>query len=82
MNRTYVTVNRPFVEEANLIAPTFARIFKEMIIITDPSKPLPRAAKSTVMRKLAIAAYQKEIDDLWVLPNNICSRITNNRYTV
>ena len=29
--------NRPHIEEANKLAPTFARIFKEMIIVTDPA---------------------------------------------
>ncbi|KZP21523.1 acetyl-CoA synthetase-like protein, partial [Athelia psychrophila] len=32
----------PTVEEANKEAPAFSRIFKEMIIVTDSSKPLPR----------------------------------------
>ncbi|KAJ3528253.1 hypothetical protein NM688_g8022 [Phlebia brevispora] len=55
----------PVVEEANELAPAFGRIFKEMIIITDPAKPLPRAAKSTVIRKMALAAYEKEIEQLY-----------------
>ena len=59
-----VPVRRPVVEEANDSAPGFARIFKEMIIVTDPARPLPRAAKSTVLRKLALAEYQKEIEGL------------------
>lgn len=42
---------RPFIEEANHIAPSFSRIYKEMILIASPTKPLPRAAKGTVMRK-------------------------------
>jgi hypothetical protein len=56
--------SRPVVEEANHIAPTFARLFKEMIIVTDPSRPLPRAAKGTIIRKQALALYEKEIDEL------------------
>ncbi|KAF7789161.1 hypothetical protein EIP86_000098 [Pleurotus ostreatoroseus] len=60
----------PVVEEANDSAPGFARIFKEMIIVTDPARPLPRAAKSTVLRKLALAEYQKEIEGLYDIVEN------------
>ena len=56
--------NRPTVEEANAEAPAFARIFKEMIIVTDPKRPFPRSAKNTVIRKQATNLYAKEIDEL------------------
>ena len=63
---------RPVIEEANRIGPTFARLFKETIVIVNPCKPLPRAAKGTVMRKQALALYAEEIEhlsvDLSVLP--------------
>lgn len=55
----------PIVEEANHIAPTFARVFKEMILVTDPARPLPRAAKSTIIRKQALALYAAEIEKLY-----------------
>ncbi|THH31763.1 hypothetical protein EUX98_g2444 [Antrodiella citrinella] len=55
----------PCVDAANKLAPSFARIFKEMIIITKPSKPMIRAAKGTVMRKLTLAAYEIEISNLY-----------------
>ncbi|GJE92597.1 acetyl-CoA synthetase-like protein [Phanerochaete sordida] len=55
----------PFVETANGMASTFAKIFKEMILVTDPSKPFPRAAKGTVQRKAALLAYAEEIDRLY-----------------
>ena len=58
------TLNRPIVEEANTMAPAFARIFKEMIIVTDPDKPLPRAGKGTIIRKQALTVYDKEIEKL------------------
>ena len=51
-------------EEANHIAPAFARVFKEMIIVAHPEKPLPRAGKGTVIRKQALALYEQEINDL------------------
>lgn len=51
-------------EEANHLAPAFAKIFKEMIIVTDPSKPLPRPAKQTIARKQALVMYADEIEKL------------------
>lgn len=54
----------PYVEEANKLGPAFARIFKELIIVTDPSKPLPRASKSTIQKKMALQAYAQEIENL------------------
>nr|F8P9P5.2 RecName: Full=Adenylate-forming reductase Nps11; AltName: Full=Benzoic acid reductase; AltName: Full=Nonribosomal peptide synthase-like enzyme 11; Short=NRPS-like [Serpula lacrymans var. lacrymans S7.9]ANX99775.1 benzoic acid reductase [Serpula lacrymans] len=55
----------PEVEEANKAAAAFSRIFKEMILITRPDKPLPRTGKGTVMRKAAVTIYDKEIDALY-----------------
>ncbi|KAF8868636.1 acetyl-CoA synthetase-like protein [Gymnopilus junonius] len=56
----------PVIEEANKVAPAFSRIFKEMILITDAKKPLPRTAKGTVMRKLAVEMYEEEISALYL----------------
>lgn len=56
--------SRPIVDQANSNAPTFARVFKEMILVTDPAKPLPRAAKSTIIRKQSYALYADEIENL------------------
>ena len=55
---------RPVVEEANRSAPTFARIFKEMILVTEESKPLPRVVKGTVAKHAAFKLYADEIDAL------------------
>ncbi|EPQ57834.1 acetyl-CoA synthetase-like protein [Gloeophyllum trabeum ATCC 11539] len=55
----------PTVEEANKEAPAFSRIFKEMILVTDPARPMARAAKGTVMRKLTLGLYADEIDALY-----------------
>lgn len=56
--------NRPAIEEANRIAPSFSRIFKEMILIVNPEKPLPRVGKGTVAKKAALALYETEINEL------------------
>ncbi|KAG5350707.1 hypothetical protein C0989_009601 [Termitomyces sp. Mn162] len=53
------------IEEANRIAPAFSRIFKEMILFTSKDKPLPRAGKGTVMRKMALKTYDDEIEGLY-----------------
>lgn len=55
---------RPQVEEANSLAPTFSRIFKEMILIADPARPFVRAAKGTAQRKKTLGLYAQDIDAL------------------
>ncbi|THH28493.1 hypothetical protein EUX98_g5705 [Antrodiella citrinella] len=55
----------PYVEKANTLAPSFARIFKEIILVTDLAKPMARAAKGTPMRKLILREYADEIDQLY-----------------
>ncbi|KAF5389352.1 hypothetical protein D9757_004361 [Collybiopsis confluens] len=55
----------PVIEQANQIAPAFSRVYKEMILFTTRGKPLPRAAKGTVMRKASYKEYEKEIDELY-----------------
>ncbi|TRM56543.1 hypothetical protein BD626DRAFT_519015 [Schizophyllum amplum] len=55
----------PVIEEANRGAPGYSRIFKELILITHPDKPLPRTEKGTVMRKLALQVYDDEIKKIY-----------------
>ncbi|KAF8546313.1 acetyl-CoA synthetase-like protein, partial [Imleria badia] len=55
---TFRNVIWPVIEEANKIAPGFARIFKEMILIGDPAQPIIRTPKGTVQRKATIKAYE------------------------
>lgn len=54
------------VEEANSTLPAFGRLYKEMILVTHPSKPLPRVAKGTVNRKAALREYEEEINAMLV----------------
>lgn len=51
-------------ELANYGVPGFARIFKEMILVARPDKPLPRAGKGTVIRKQSLALYADEIEEM------------------
>ena len=55
----------PFVEQANLLAPTYARIVRSKIGKNSPDKPFPRAAKGTIVRGLAEKDYALEIDALY-----------------
>lgn len=64
---THYEPDRPIVEETNVEAPTFARIFKEMIIVADQDRPLVRAPKGTVIRKLTLDLYASEIDAVYAL---------------
>ncbi|KAJ3557049.1 hypothetical protein NM688_g1689 [Phlebia brevispora] len=54
-----------YIEQANTEAPTFARIFKEMVVLTDPAKPLPRATKGNIVRNPALKLYAEEIEQLY-----------------
>ncbi|KAN0080413.1 hypothetical protein V8E55_009979 [Tylopilus felleus] len=55
----------PAIEEANKIAPAFARIFKEMILIVDVKQPMIRTPKGTVQRKATIEIYEAKINSLY-----------------
>ena len=63
-------MSRPVLEEANRVAPAYSRIFKELILITRKSKPLPRTEKNTVMRKLALEVYNADIEKMYVSISN------------
>ncbi|KAJ7193227.1 putative aminoadipate reductase [Mycena pura] len=52
-------------EEANKNAPAFARIYKEMIQVTQPSRPMIRTPKGTVVKKATIALYKEDIEALY-----------------
>ncbi|KAI0802060.1 hypothetical protein BC629DRAFT_1496418 [Irpex lacteus] len=55
----------PIIEEANKHSGTHARITRDMVILTDAARPLPRAAKGTVIRKQALALYDDDIEILY-----------------
>lgn len=56
--------DRPIIEEANKHSGTHARIDKDMVILTDAARPLPRAAKGTVIRKQTLTLYENDIEML------------------
>lgn len=45
--------------------PPWARLFKETIVSTIPSKPLPRTPKGSVQLKQAVKLYATEIDQMY-----------------
>lgn len=55
----------PSVETANRSCPKHARVSKEKIMLTNPAKPMARAAKGTVQRQRTIQLYNAEIDDMY-----------------
>ncbi|KZP33662.1 acetyl-CoA synthetase-like protein [Athelia psychrophila] len=67
----------PIVEEANKDAPAFSRILKEMIIITDTSKPMLRVGKGTVAKKATLKAYDPEINALYEAAEGGANDATN-----
>lgn len=56
----------PLIEKANEASPAHGRISKAHILFTNPEKPMLRAGKGTVQRRLTLAAYANEIDALYV----------------
>lgn len=53
------------IEEANSQAPGQARITRDMILITHPSKAFVRSPKGTVVRSMTSDQYQDEIAELY-----------------
>ncbi|KAJ3921046.1 hypothetical protein F5877DRAFT_36850, partial [Lentinula edodes] len=43
------SICRPVIEEGNRLVRTFSRIYKETILLSSPEKPLPGAAKDTIL---------------------------------
>ena len=55
----------PLIEEANEASPAHGRISKAHVLFTSPEKPMLRAGKGTVQRRLTLNAYANEIDALY-----------------
>ncbi|USW56801.1 Putative AMP-dependent synthetase/ligase, fatty acyl-coenzyme A reductase, NAD-binding protein [Septoria linicola] len=58
----------PHVRKVNANVPAYARIVKDMILVTEPRKPLARAGKGTVQRQASTALYEKELNELYESP--------------
>ncbi|KAF8580393.1 acetyl-CoA synthetase-like protein [Ramaria rubella] len=50
------------VEAANAFAPSHSRLFKEMVLVTHPSRPMELTAKLAPRKSVVIEAYKDEIE--------------------
>lgn len=55
----------PTIENANSQAPGQARITRDMILVTSPSRPFNRSPKGTVVRSTTTRQYQAEIKEIY-----------------
>lgn len=55
----------PTVEEANKLAPAFAKIPKSLILFSPPGKGFHRAGKGTVQRQATVKAYSQDLESLF-----------------
>lgn len=55
----------PSIHKANSVCPAHARVEKNFVVFTNADKPLPRAGKGTVQRKIALHLYKIELDGLY-----------------
>ena len=55
----------PAIEAANKESPSHARIHRNMVLFTYPSKPVPRAGKGTIQRKLTLDLYAPDLHELY-----------------
>ncbi|KAI9641883.1 hypothetical protein NHQ30_009750 [Ciborinia camelliae] len=70
----------PAIKSANSNCPTHARIMgKEFVTFVKEDKPLPRAGKGTVQRKLAVKIYEAELNSLYETRSN--GHSTNGDHT-
>lgn len=59
----------PTVQEANARSAAHGRVTTDMILITDPERPLPRAGKGTVQREAAFKLYERDLEELYAVAN-------------
>lgn len=55
----------PIVDETNKFYRTNSGVSKSAIIIVDPARPLPVAAKGTVQRGPTLELYKNELSRIW-----------------
>ncbi|KAK6082253.1 Iterative polyketide synthase CazM 8 [Seiridium cupressi] len=66
----------PSIQAANKESPSYGRIHKNMILLTTAEKPMLRAGKGTVQRKLSLDLYAQELDALYRANEQALSRPT------
>ncbi|KZF22836.1 NRPS-like enzyme [Xylona heveae TC161] len=63
--RDFVERLWPTIERANRECVAHGRLAKELIIFTSAEKPMLRAGKGTIQRKLTVDLYKQEFDELY-----------------
>lgn len=53
------------IDKANKVAPAYARLFRDMIIVSDKSRSFIRSPKGTAIRKPTLSLYQEDIGALY-----------------
>ncbi|KAI0708459.1 acetyl-CoA synthetase-like protein [Earliella scabrosa] len=61
----YIDAIWPVIEAANQELPEYARIARNMILLTSPSKPLEHTPKGTARRGVCLKMYASEIEALY-----------------
>ncbi|KAJ7770521.1 hypothetical protein B0H16DRAFT_214502 [Mycena metata] len=56
----------PTLEQANKSAPSHSRLFKDMMILSDPSKPFQMTPKGTLRRNAILEDYAREIEQAYI----------------
>ena len=64
----------PSIEKANQVVPTYGRIMRSAVLVSDQGRPFVRAGKGTVIRQLTSALYAKEIEELYARKSDASSR--------
>ncbi|KYK57081.1 NRPS-like enzyme [Drechmeria coniospora] len=64
----------PLVEEANKQAVAHGRIVRQLVALSDPLIPFPRAPKGTIRRAVTVKAYREHIDKLYEHVDNVDDR--------
>jgi hypothetical protein len=55
----------PYIEQANERCTEVVKLRKELVLFTEPAKPLPQTAKNTVLRTSVFELYEREIERLY-----------------
>ncbi|KAK0184185.1 NRPS-like enzyme [Armillaria mellea] len=77
----YRSLIRESVAQVNKKAPQHSRIYKEMILVTNPSKPFEFTAKGTLRRGDTLKAYEMEIDEIYNVVDAVYSPLPDTTFS-
>lgn len=73
MRDAWLQTSWPTVERANSHGPAHGRIYKGLVMLTDPKKPMKRTPKGNVVRHATYQQYAEEIDAMYKAQAKISS---------